>query len=77
MLTFTNETIHQQLIQSRPEHAHEIKAIDFLPFADLEKSVKENVEFLKNHPLLEKETKVTGWIYDVDTGKVSLFPFMS
>jgi hypothetical protein len=27
--------------------------------------------------LLEKETKVTGWIYDVDTGKVSLFPFMS
>jgi len=45
-------------------------AIEFLEFSDLEKSVKEEVEFVKAHPLIMKETEVTGWVYHVESGKV-------
>jgi carbonic anhydrase len=46
--------------------------MDFLEFGDLEGSVKEDVAWLKAHPLILRETVVTGWLYDVDTGAVSL-----
>lgn len=42
---------------------------DFQPFSDLEGSVKEEVEWLKSHPALLNETNVTGWVYEVETGK--------
>ena len=45
-------------------------AIQFLEFSDLEKSVKAEVEFVKAHPLIVRETEVTGWVYHVESGKV-------
>jgi carbonic anhydrase len=73
MLTFTTPQLQDKLLAEHPQHADIIKSIDFLPFPDLEQSVKDDVKFLKDHPLVIKETKVTGWIYDVHTGKVRLF----
>lgn len=56
--------------KKHPNHAKEIESIDFLTFPALEPSVKADVEYLKQHPLLVNNTKITGWIYEVETGKV-------
>lgn len=44
---------------------------DFGDSTDIKQSLKEDVAFLRGHPLIFKDTVVTGWIYDVDTGKAS------
>ncbi|KAJ7098720.1 carbonic anhydrase [Mycena belliarum] len=51
--------------------AARVDAIDFLPFKDVEESVKVDVAWLKSEPLLLPETVVSGWIYDVKSGRVS------
>lgn len=71
MLTFKNEDLHKSLKERYPAAAEEIDSIDFLPFHELENSVKDDVEYLKKHPLVLDETTITGWVYDVKTGKVS------
>jgi hypothetical protein len=43
----------------------------FLTFKNLEESVKHEVKYLQENPLVLKETTVTGWIYDVRTGRLS------
>jgi carbonic anhydrase len=52
-----------------------VDKIDFLEFTDLEDSVKDDVQWLKEHPLILAETVITGWLYHVDTGAVSVFVF--
>jgi carbonic anhydrase len=47
-----------------------IDATVFLPYPKLEESLLDNVEFLKGHPLVPKDTTITGWVYKVETGKV-------
>ncbi|MDP4153520.1 MAG: carbonic anhydrase [Bacillota bacterium] len=39
-------------------------------FTDVTQSVRENVEFIKNHPLMPKDVKVFGFVMDPVTGKV-------
>jgi carbonic anhydrase len=75
MLTFTTPQLREKLKASAEEgDAEKIAAaadvIQFLEFSDLDKSVKEEVEFIKAHPLILKETEVTGWVYHVESGKV-------
>lgn len=70
MLTFNNEDLQKSLKEKYPAVSDEIGAIDFYPFSDLEKSVKNDVKYLKEHPLVLEESVITGWIYDVKTGKV-------
>ncbi|CAA7259954.1 unnamed protein product [Cyclocybe aegerita] len=73
MLTFTNEQLHDKVKAEAPGNAAvaaAVDAIDFLPFSQLEESVKEDVKFLKENPLLLEGTNLTGWVYDVTTGKV-------
>ncbi len=53
-----------------PAVAKLVDDFDFLEFSNLELSVREDVEFLKKNPLLLKETKISGWIYHTETGKV-------
>lgn len=71
MLTFSNSDIKSLLKEKYPASASEVEGIDFLPFSNLEGSVKEDVEYLKQQPLVLKETTITGWIYEVETGKVN------
>jgi carbonic anhydrase len=67
MLTFTNE----QLAAKVKEELHvDVSGRDFLPFPDLEQSVRDDVAILRNSPLIPKEFPVSGAIYDVTTGKV-------
>ncbi|KAL0632836.1 hypothetical protein Q9L58_008264 [Maublancomyces gigas] len=69
MATFENKDIHRAIAENLGVGA---KHIDFLPFSDVEKAVKEDIAFLKGHELVHPRVKshISGWIYDVDTGKV-------
>jgi carbonic anhydrase len=42
--------------------------IDFLPFSDLEQSVREDVEFLKDSDLIADDSTIRGFVYDVKSG---------
>ncbi len=74
MVTFSTPQLRTLVKDSDPTNAAlgEVDKIDFLEFQGLEESVKEDVKFLKEHPLVLPETKITGWVYEVETGKVRL-----
>ncbi|KAJ3486152.1 hypothetical protein NLI96_g4432 [Meripilus lineatus] len=44
--------------------------IQFLEFSNLEQSVRDDVQFLKESPLVLPETVISGWVYEVETGKI-------
>jgi carbonic anhydrase len=44
--------------------------IDFLPFKDVEQSVRDDVAFLRNSPLIPQSIDITGFVYDVKSGKL-------
>jgi carbonic anhydrase len=67
MLTFSNEDLRKKLKQELNADAENI---DFLPFKDLEQSVRDDVATIKNSPLLLKNIEVSGFIYDVKSGKL-------
>ena len=48
--------------------SREVDDFEVLTFFDLEKPTREEVEYLRNHPLAWKKVRVTGWIHDTDTG---------
>ena len=68
MLTFTNDDLRKKLSDERGVDA---SGVDFLPFPDLEQSVRDDVATIKASPLLPDGIEVTGWVYDVKTGKIS------
>lgn len=73
MLTFTSEQARRIVKDAYPGDntvSQAVHELDFLEFSNLEESVKADVQFLKENDLVPKETTITGWIYDVDTGKV-------
>lgn len=75
MLTFTTPQLRKLVKDADPSNpaVAAVDNIDFLEFNQLEQSVKEDVEYLKTNPLVLKESVVTGWVYDVGTGKVCRF----
>ncbi len=66
MLTFTEEQLHQKLHDEFNVHAE----IDFLPFTDVEQSVRDDVETLRTSPLLIPDLPIRGYVYDVHTGQL-------
>ncbi len=72
MLTFRNEDIRRQVTAELGADAGKAaESIDFLPFPDVEQSVRDDVEFLRNSPLIPEDIPVRGFVYDVHTGRVS------
>jgi len=74
MLTFESEHLRKIIRDAAPGNttvAEKVDKIDFLTFKNLEDSVKQEVKYLQENPLVLKETQVTGWIYNVRTGGVS------
>ncbi|TVY28061.1 Uncharacterized protein LHYA1_G002591 [Lachnellula hyalina] len=43
---------------------------DFLPFADLETAVRKDVEYLKQNKAIPDSVAISGWVYQVEDGKV-------
>ena len=67
MLTFSNEDLRKKLKQELNADAEDI---DFLPFKNLEQSVRDDVATIKNSPLILKNIDVSGFIYDVKSGRL-------
>lgn len=67
MLTFSNEDLRAKLRESPGADA---SAIDFLPFSDLEASVADDVQTIKDSPLIPDDIPVSGFVYEVETGRL-------
>lgn len=67
MLTFSNEDLRTKVKQDL--HA-DADSIDFLPFKNLEQSVRDDVAFLRHSPLIPKSIDIHGFIYDVKSGRL-------
>ena len=66
MLTFSDEEIRTKI---RHELGEDTAHIAFLPFKDLKQSVVDDVALLKKSPLV-LDVPITGYIYEVETGKI-------
>jgi carbonic anhydrase len=67
MVTFSNEDLREKLKQQLNADAEHI---DFLPFKDLEQSVRDDVATIKNSPFIPENIEVSGFIYDVRSGRL-------
>ena len=63
--TFENEAFRQHL---KKELCIDVGDQDFLPFQDVEESVREDMLLLKRSPLIPNDVVISGAVYDVDTG---------
>ncbi|HEY4670387.1 MAG TPA: carbonic anhydrase [Tepidiformaceae bacterium] len=68
MVMFTDESIRRKL---REERGVEAEDVEFLPFTDLEQSVRDDIEVYRRSPLVRHDIPVRGFIYDVDSGRLS------
>ena len=71
MLTF-NTSAAATLVKKRTavQHHPSIDAIAFQEFSDVDQSVREDVEYLRAHPLILEGTVISGWTYKVESGEV-------
>lgn len=67
MLTFSNEDLRTKVKQDLHANADNV---DFLPFKDLEQSVRDDVATLKASPLIPESVDISGFIYDVKSGRL-------
>lgn len=65
--SFTNEAFAAQLERDLGVDVHDK---DFLPFSDVEESVREDIAILRNSPLIPEDVVISGAVYDVDTGRM-------
>lgn len=85
METFTNEIMRELLSNSletaelegsswrdvgKGPGSREGEFVDFLTISNLEKSVIDDVERIRNHPLVPQTIPIYGYIYDVKSGKL-------
>jgi len=68
MLTFSNDDLREKLAAETGEDA---SGIDFLPFPDLEQSVRDDIATIDASPFIDDDIAVTGFVYDVKTGSLS------
>ena len=68
MLTFKNEDVYGKV---REDLGADASDIDFMPFGDLEQSVRDDVTLLRESPLIADDTEIRGFVYDVQTRRLS------
>lgn len=66
--TFTNPDLHAKVKQELGADSSEI---DFLPFSDVQESVREDVAFLLSSPLIQNDVVIRGFVYDVHSGRLN------
>lgn len=67
MLGLDNAGLRERL---RREHGADASSIDFLPFAELAQSVRDDVETIRTSPFFAADVSVSGFIYDVRSGRL-------
>ena len=65
--TFNIEDFQEHL---KRELGVDVSGKDFLPFQDVEESVREDMKLLRECPLIPDDVIISGAVYDVDTGSM-------
>ena len=65
--TFNNEDFQEHL---KCELGVDVSGQDFLPFQDIDQSVREDMKLLRECPLIPDDVIISGAVYDVDTGSM-------
>jgi carbonic anhydrase len=68
MLTFSNASLRAKVKQDLGADSGDI---DFLPFSDVEGSVREDVALLRASPLIGRDVEIRGFVFEVRTGGLS------
>jgi len=68
MLTFKDRELQEKLTKRTGTNAAKI---NFHAFGDLEENVRTQVERIRTNPFLPKDIPVTGFVYDVRSGKLN------
>jgi carbonic anhydrase len=68
MLSFSNEELYAKVEEDLSVDASDI---DFLPFRDLEQTVRHDVDLLRRSPLIADDTEIRGFVYDVGTRRLT------
>jgi carbonic anhydrase len=72
MLTFSNDQLRAKVrADLGAEAGDSVRDTDFLPFADVEASVRDDIAILRASPLIPNEIPIRGFVYDVRTGRLS------
>ncbi|MCH8902054.1 MAG: carbonic anhydrase [Chloroflexi bacterium] len=67
MLTFEDETLRQRLTQ---ETGADASGLQFYTFKNLEENVRAQVQKIKSSPFLSDDIPVSGFIYQVEDGRL-------
>jgi carbonic anhydrase len=67
MLTFSNDDLHAKV---REDLGADDGGIDYLPFADVAQSVRDDVELLRRSPVIGDDVTIRGFVYDESSGRV-------
>ena len=67
--TFQNEEFQEHL---KTELGVDVSGQDFLPFQDIDESVREDMRLLQESPLIPDDVVISGAVYDVDTGRMTV-----
>ena len=67
MLTFSDDAMRGRLRERRGADAD---AVAFLPFRDLDQSVRDDLALYAASPLVRHDIPVRGFVYDVKTGRL-------
>jgi carbonic anhydrase len=68
MLTFANDDLHSKV---REDLGADDGGIDYLPFADVEQSVRDDVDLLRNSALVPDDILIRGFVYDEKDGRLT------
>jgi len=74
MLTFSNRSLRDKV---QADLGQDTGEFDFLPITDLDESVREDIEFLEATQLLNPDTLIRGFVYDVRDGRIREVPVES
>lgn len=66
MLTFSDNDIRSKIHNELHQNADHIA---FLPFSNIKQSILDDIELIKQNPLI-LDVPITGYIYEVETGKI-------
>ena len=71
MLTFKNKEALAVVEKNLGTAARqELSGLDFQPFPELEKAVEDDIKYLKASKAIPDSITISGWVYEVETGKV-------
>eukprot|EP00877_Chromochloris_zofingiensis_P003987 jgi/Chrzof1/1358/Cz10g04110.t1 len=72
LLTFSNDDIRAKIKADLGTEAYQQAAdIEFLPFSDLQQSVRDDIRTIKGSKNVDPSTRTYGYVYDLTNGKLA------